>query len=1148
MLQKLIELCGRHRKVVYLATALSCAFAALQATRTPLDALPDISDTQVIIASEWMGQSPTLIEQQVTYPLITTFLSAPKVKLVRGFTMVGMSFVYVVFEDGTDPTEARTSVLQYLPRIQGLLPAGVTPQLGPDATSLGWVFEYVLVDPTNRHSLVELRTFQDWVLRYWLAAVPGVAEVASIGGFVREFQIELDPVKSAAVGVGVAEVAEAVRGSNADVGGRVVEMSGHEYVVRGRGLIKDEAELRSAVIKVDARGVPVRLSDVAQVVVGGRLRRGLADLDGAQEVVGGIVIMRQGENALEVIDRVKEKIAEVESSFPEGVKLVPTYDRSGVILGSVRTLLDNLLLVMLVVIMTIALALLHLRSSLVPIIALPAATVLAFLPLKALDVTVNIMSLAGIIIAVGDMVDSAVVMIEESHRRLARGGAAREDVIIGVAKDLGPSLFGSLLVITVSFLPVFALQAQEGRLFKPLAMTKGFAMLFAAILGITLVPALMVTFIKGRIRPEEQNPMARVATALYRPVLRVALRHRWIVATLALLIVGSTIHPIRHLGSEFLPPLDEGDAFLMPITLPSISIAEARKLLQEQDRRVRAIPEVAQVFGKLGRAETATDPAPLSMFETVVRFKPREEWREGMTRQKLQQELEAAARLPGLQNAWTMPIKARVDMLSTGIRTAVGVKIHGSDLKEIARLAEESEGILRNIPGTRSVYAERELGGLFLDFKPDREAIARYGLRISDVLSIIDMGVGGMEVSTAFEGSSRIPIVVRYPRDVRQTIDALERTLVPISLPAAGPSTTVGAGMASMGSGMQGGSLPTTGGTLPRTLGASAGGMGGMGGAGGMSPSMGGGTGMGGMGGGGGQTSRPTTMAASGVRTPVASSAAPRGFVPLAQLGRFEIEPGPAMIKDEGGMLTGWVYVDVDESQRDIGSYVKEARAVLAEQLPLPPGYLLKFSGQYEFMERTAKRLTYVIPLTLLLIFIILFFNFRNAAQVLLVMASVPFAAVGSLWLLWAVKFNTSVAVWVGMIALLGVAAETASVMVIYLDEAYARWRQEGRLKSVNDLVEMGVEGAAPRVRPLLMTVGMNLLGLIPVLLDDDVGADMAKRIAAPMWGGLVTLTLLTLFVIPALYVIWRQHSLSAVTSTDKREVPASVTGQPRGV
>ena len=806
MLRSLIELCGHNRKAVYLTTAVLCGFAAIQASRTPLDALPDISDTQVIIATDWMGQSPTLIEQQVTYPIITTFLSAPHVKLVRGFTMVGMSFVYVIFEDGVDPVDARTAVTQYLPRVQGQLPPGVTPKIGPDATSLGWVFEYALVDESGKHDLVHLRTFQDWTLRYWLASVPGVAEVASVGGFVREFQIELDPLKAAAVGVTLADVADAVRSSNVDVGGRVIEMAGHEYIVRGRGLVNNESELRTAVVKVDARGVPVRVSDLARVVVGGGMRRGITDLNGVQEVVGAIVIMRQGENALQVIDRIKAKIAEIEPSLPEGVKILPTYDRSLLIRGSVRTLMENLLLVMLVVIMTIALALLHVRSSLVPIIALPAATLLAFLPLGALNITVNIMSLAGIIIAIGDMVDSAVVMIEEAHRRLAANKAARrEDVIIGVAKDLGPSLFGSLLVIMVSFLPVFALQAEEGRLFRPLAMTKGFAMLFAAILGITLVPALMVTFIKGRIRSDAENPVARIATAIYRPLVRACLKARWLVAFVALLMVGSAVYPFRHIGSEFLPPLDEGDALLMPITLPSVSIGEAKRLLQEQDRRVKAVPEVELVFGKLGRADTATDPAPLSMFETVVRFKPRDQWRPGLTRAQLQAELEEAAKLPGLQNAWTMPIKARVDMLSTGIRTAVGVKIHGRDLGEIARLAEHTEMLLRNVPGSRSVYAEREMGGKFLDFIPDRDAIARYGLRITDVLSAVEMGIGGMEVSTAYEGSSRVPVVIRYPRDVRQTMDALEKILVPIAVPQVAT-----AGGAAGGGGMAGSATSKT--------------------------------------------------------------------------------------------------------------------------------------------------------------------------------------------------------------------------------------------------------------------------------------------------------------------------------------------------
>jgi Cu(I)/Ag(I) efflux system membrane protein CusA/SilA len=947
---------------------------------------------------------------------------------------------------------------------------------------VGWVFEYALVShcedkPAKPPSgpvpscpdLQQLRSFQDWNLRYALSSVPGVAEVASVGGFERQYQIEIDPVKLQAFGLSLPEIAGAVRQSNGDVGGRVMEIAGHEYAIRGRGYIAKKEDLEEVVVATDARGTPVRLRDIARIQIGGNIRRGLVELDGHGEVAGGIVVMRFGENALEVINRVKARIKELEPSFPPGVKLVTTYDRAPLIQASIRTLTSNLLQVMAAVVLMIVLFLFHVRSALVAAITLPIAVILSFIPMYYMGLTINIMSLAGIIIAIGDMVDSAVVLVENAHKKLEHEGGKRPraELVVEAARELGPAIFSSLLVITISFLPVFVLEAQEGRLFKPLAFTKSFSMAFASILSITLVPVLMVFFVRGKIRPEMHNPINRVCIAAYRPAIRFILHHRYATVLVMAALLAATVFPWRRLGSEFMPPLDEGSILFMPITVPGISIEEAKAVLQKQDTALRKFPEVASVFGKAGRAETPTDPAPLSMFETVIMLKDRSEWRKGMTRERLLAEMEAAVAYPGVQNAWTMPIKARVDMLTTGIRTPIGIKVFGADLKEIADIGERLEKVLMEVPGTRSAYAERELGGFFVDFVPDRAAIARYGLRVMEVMQIVETAIGGLDIDTTIEGRERYTINIRYPRELRDSLEKLRRVLVPVRLGGGAPA----AGMASAASGMGG-------------------------------PAA---TGMG-AGGGGAMDARISTQ------------------IPLGQLGRIEAVMGPPMIKSEAGSLTGWVYVDT--TGRNIGGYVDDAKAAVAKHLPLKPGYVLKWTGQYEFLERIQARMRIVIPLTLLIVFLILYFNFRGVTQTLMIMVAVPFAAVGSVWLMWAARFNTSIAVWVGMIALLGVAAETASMMMVYLDEGFKAAHAAGRLRSIHDLIDTSIESATMRVRPLLMTVGMNIVGLIPVMIDTDIGSDVAKRIAAPLWGGLVSLTLLTLAGIPVLYVIWRGFQL----------------------
>ena len=1133
-LERLIDFCGRKRFFVFLIAAGLALWGAWAARRAPLDALPDLSDTQVVVATEWMGRSPTLIEGQVTYPIATSFLGAPAVKGVRGLSMFGMSFVYVVFEDGTDLYWARSRVVEQLAKVTGRLPAGVTPQIGPDATSVGWVYEYALVDDSGTQTLQDLRSLQDWHLRYALQSVKGVSEVASVGGFEKQYQIQVDPVRMKAFGVSIGQIAAAVRGANGEVGGRVLELAQHEYVVRGRGYVQGKEDLELAVVTADARGTPVRIGDVADVTIGGNVRRGVVDLDGKGEVVGAIVVMRSGENALSVIERVKQKLDELGPSLPPGVRIIPVYDRSQLITESVATLTTNLVQILVVVVLIITLFLFHLRSALVSAIALPVATAASFIAFYHLDITINIMSLAGVILALGDMVDSAVVLVENAHKRIAEADEgppgprpARQEIVLRAARELGPSMFGALLVLTIAFLPVFTLEGEEGRLFRPLALAKTFSMAFAAIFSVTLVPALMVTLLGGRIRPEAQNPLNRACVRAYRPLLRACLRFRWVVIGLALFLMGATVYPFSRLGSEFMPPLDEGDLLYMPITVPGLPIEEARRLLAFQDAEMMQVPEVERVFGKAGRAESALDPAPLSMFETVVRLKPRSLWRKGTTLQDIVAELERRVALPGMQGAWTMPIKARVDMLSTGIRTPVGIKVIGPDLEIISRINGDLERVLRAVPDTRSVYAERELGGFFLDFTPDREAIARYGLSVRAVLDVIESAIGGMDVDTIYEGRERYRVNVRYARDLRQDLESLNDVLVPVR-PLSPRRLPFGAGNASsMGPGA----------ATP----ASASGMGGdaMGGA--LSPAAvaalaGGGTdAMGGA---------PMGAAPSMASAPPGGAAPETAFVPLGQLAKIRTVMGPPMIKSEMGSLTGWVYVDI--ATEDLGGYVDAAKAAVAREVKLPPGYILKWTGQYELLERVRARLAYVLPLTLGLVFVILYLNFKGVPQTLIVMMGVPFAAVGGIWTLFAAGFNTSVAVWVGLIALLGVAAETASVMVVYLDEAWTEGRRAGRIVTVADLVSASVEAGSKRVRPLLMTVLTNIFGLLPILLDTGPGADVAKRIAAPMWGGLVSLTLLTLLVVPAVYVVWRGRALGRAADGRSGDVTEEDTSDVR--
>jgi Cu(I)/Ag(I) efflux system membrane protein CusA/SilA len=1046
VIARIIEYSARNKFVVILFVSAAIAWGIWAMKNTPLDAIPDLSDTQVIIYTEWLGRSPDLIEDQITYPISSTLLAAPKVQAVRGFSFFGSSFIYVIFEEGTDIYWARSRILEYLQAVKNKLPADVNPVLGPDATSLGWGFSYAVVDETGQHDLAQLRTIQDYNIKLALESVPGVSQVASIGGFVKQYQVTVDPNRLAAFNIPITKVMEAIRKSNRDVEGRVLELSGVEYMVRGRGYIQTTKDLEDIPVGGGSGGAPVFLRDVARVQIGPEIRRGLADLDGRGEVAGGIVVVRFGENVLNVIDRVKERLKrDVEPSLPQGVKIVTTYDRSDLIHRAIDTLKDEILKLALAVSVVCIVFLFHLPSALVIICTLPVAIIISFICMFYLGVTSNIMSLSGIAIAIGAMVDASIIMVENAHKKLEEWEAAGEpgsriDVIIEAAKEVGPSLFFSLLVITVGFLPVFTLQAQAGRLFKPLAYTKTFAMLFSSVLAVTLTPMLMTLFIRGKIRSEEKNPVSMILRRIYEPVAHFALRFKKTVIVAALIIMAVTVYPFMKLGTEFMPPLYEGTLFYMPVTVPAASISEASKLLQLQDKLLMQIPEVAQVFGKAGRAETATDPAPLEMFETVINLKPESQWRPGMTVEKLKNEMNDALTIPGVANSFTMPIKARIDMLATGIRTPVGIKIMGPKIEELEKIGLQLENAVKDVPGTRSVYAERVTTGYFLDFNINRQEAARYGLTVDDVQEVIQSAVGGMNLTTTIEGRGRYPVNVRYPREMRNDVESLKRVLVPV-----------------------------------------------------MSLS---------------------SQAASSM-----AAVKPMMQVPLGQLAEIKFVKGPTAIKSEEGLLVSYVFIDF--SGRDVGGYVDEAKSKVAS-LKIPEGYRLQWSGEYEYLITTHERLKIVIPLTLLIIFVLIFFNTKSTTKTLIVLLAVPFSLVGSFWFLYLLNYNMSIAVWVGIIALAGLDAETGVIMLLYLDLAHEQWKKEGRMRTLTDLEESIMHGAVKRIRPKIMTVSVILAGLIPIMFSHGTGADIMKRIAAPMIGGVVTSTILELIIYPAIYMIWR--------------------------
>jgi Cu(I)/Ag(I) efflux system membrane protein CusA/SilA len=1077
MINRIIEFSAHNRFLVMTLIAVLVVAGIWSMQNVPLDAIPDLSDTQVIVYSRW-DRSPDIIEDQVTYPVVTAMLAAPKVKTVRGLSDFGYSYVYIIFEEGTDIYWARSRTLEYLSSVIPRLPQGVKTELGPDATGIGWVFQYALVDESGKHNLAELRSLQDWYLRYHLQAVEGVAEVAPLGGFVRQYQVNVDPNRLQAYDIPIMKIVEAVRQGNNDVGGRLVEFSGVEYMVRGRGYAQSVDDIRNIVVGASANGVPVRIQDVGDVTLGPDIRRGVSDLNGEGEVVSGIVVMRQGENALRVIERVKEKLHELEPGLPKGVKVITTYDRSDLIERSIKNLTHTLTEELIVVALVILIFLWHIPSSLIPIITIPVAIIISFIPMQMIGVTSNIMSLGGIAIAVGAMVDAAIVVVEQTHKKLEeweRGGRKQDyhRVVIDAIKEVGGPSFFALLVIAVSFLPVLTLEAQEGRLFKPLAYTKNFTMIVAAFLAITLDPAMRLIFthmknfefrprwlaratnavLVGKIHSEEHHPVSKVLIRLYEPVCAWSLRWKWLVIGGAVATVVLTVPVYEKLGSEFMPPLDEGSLMFMPSTLPGISITEAQRLMQVQNRIIRGFPEVQIVMGKAGRAETSTDPAPLSMMETVVVLKPQDQWRKvdtwysswapewakrffrGITpdhisTEQLVDEMNEALRLPGVSNAWTMPIKARIDMLTTGVRTPVGIKVFGADTAQIQRVATQIERILPTVAGTRSVFAERAGGGYFLDFQWKREELARYGLSIDDAQAVVMNAVGGENVTTTVEGRERYPVNVRYMRDFRNNIPALERVLVPA---------------------MDG------------------------------------------------------------------------RHIPVSQLADVRLVSGPGMFRDEDGMLAGYIYVDV--AGRDVGSYVEEAKQLVRTSVPLPAGYSIAWSGQYEAMERVRERLKVVVPVTLFLVLMLLYLNTRSVPKTFIILLAVPFSAVGAIWFLYLLGYNMSIGVWVGLIALLGVDAETAVFMLLYLDLAYDKAKSEGRMRSLRDLREAIQHGAVKRIRPKFMTVATMFAGLIPIMWSTGAGADVMKRIAAPMIGGIFTSFILELVVYPAIYEVWKWHS-----------------------
>ena len=1075
MINRIIDFSVNNKPIIFLMVAVAAIMGWWSLRHVPLDAIPDLSDTQVIVYSRW-DRSPDIVEDQVTYPIVTAMLGAPRVKAVRGFSDFGYSYVYVIFEDRTDIYWARSRTLEYLSGVLPRLPAGVKTELGPDATGLGWIFQYALVDQSGKHSLADLRSYQDWYLRYYLKSVPGVAEVAPIGGYVRQYQVNVDPNRLQAYGLPINRVVDAVRGGNSDVGGRLIEFGGTEYMVRGRGYARSIRDIENIVLVASETGTPIRIKDIGQVVLGPDLRRGVADLDGVGEVVSGIVIMRQGENALEVIERVKAKLREIEPGLPPGVTVVPIYDRAELIRRSIDNLKSTLIEIMVTVALVILLFLWHPPSAMIPVVTIPIAVLISFIPFRLMGVTANIMSLGGIAIAMGALVDAAIVVVEQTHKKLEvwqrtdRTEDYRGVIVTAVKEVAGPSFF-ALLVIAVSFLPVLTLEAQEGRLFKPLAYTKTLCMLVAAVLAITLDPAMRLLFTRlknfdfrppwlcklanalavGTIHPEERHPISRLLIRLYEPVAIWSLRRKWLVIGGACALVIATIPVYQRLGSEFMPPLDEGSLFYMPTTMPGISIGEAQRLLQVTDRIIKQFPEVDRVLGKAGRAETPTDPAPLSMLETVITLRPRSEWRgvetwysswapgwakavfrrvtpDHISQEELVSQLNEALKLPGVANAWTMPVKARIDHLTTGVRTPVGLKISGADLKRIEEIGVQIEALLPLVQGTRSVFAERTGAGYFLDIDWNREALARYGLSIDEVQVVVQNAIGGENVTTTVEGRERYPVNVRYMRDFRADLGALGRVLVPAS---------------------------------------------------------------------GGQRQ-----------------------IPLAQLAAIKVATGPTMIRDEDGLLTGYVYVDL--AGRDPSGYVEEAGRLLREKVKLPPGYAMSWTGQYEAMQRVKQRLTQVLPLTLVLIVLLLYMNTRSLAKTGIVLLAVPFSAVGAIWLLHLLGYHMSIGVWVGLIALLGVDAETGVFMLLYLDLAYAQARKEGRLRGLAELRQAILQGAVKRLRPKFMTVATMVLGLVPIMWATGAGSDVMKRIAAPLIGGILTSFVLELVVYPAVYEIWK--------------------------
>jgi len=1029
MIAGIIRWSARNVALVGLATIFIVFVGIYAVKQVPLDAIPDLSDVQVIVYTEFPGQAPQVVEDQVTYPLTTAMLTVPKAHVVRGFSFFGVSFVYVIFDDGTDIYWARSRVLEYLSAAAKDLPAGVTPELGPDATGVGWVYQYVLRG--KQKSLAELRTLQDWYVRFGLSKARGVAEIASVGGFVKQYSVIVDPRRLQALGIPLSKIRDVIRDSNMDVGGRTLELSEREYMVRGRGYITSLKDLEDIVVKSDA-GVPVLLKDVARVELAPDERRGITELNGEGEVVSGIALQRFGENALSVIENTKDRLAEIAPSLPEGVSIEAVYDRSDLIYRAIDTLKRTLIEESFIVALVCVIFLMHARSALVAIVTLPLGILIAYICMWALGLSSNIMSLGGIAIAIGAMVDAAIVMIENAHKRLERApaGKSRTEVIIEAAVEVGPALFFSLLIITVSFLPIFALEAQEGRMFKPLAYTKTFAMGASALLSIFVVPALMVLFVRGRILPEHKNPVNRFLTWIYRPVIELALKFKGATILIALAVLAASLWPASKIGSEFMPTLNEGTLLYMPTTLPGISVTEAGELLQTQNKIIKTFPEVTSVWGKAGRASTATDPAPMEMFETVINLKPESEWRDGMSLDRLIAEMDKSLQFPGVSNAWTMPIKARLDMLSTGIRTPVGIKVIGRDLGEMEKLARKIEAAVRTVPGTTSAYAERATGGYYVNIDPDRTQLARYGLMVGDVQSVIATALGAEAITTTVEGRERYNVAIRYPRDYRNNPEAIASEVL----------------------------IPTPAG----------------------------------------------------------------GTVPLSEVADVSLSQGPSMIRTENAQLA--LYIFVDFRDRDIGGFVADAQKAVASQVDFPPGYYVTWSGQFEYLERAKARLQIVVPLTVLIIFVLLYLNFRRLTETLIVMLSVPFAAVGGLWLMWWLGFNFSVAVVTGFIALSGVAAETGVIMLIYLDNALKERRQqrerEGGAFTARDLHQAIMAGAVGRVRPKMMTVAAIMAGLLPIMWAHGTGSEVMQRIAVPMIGGMVSSTLLTLIVIPAIYAV----------------------------